>query len=292
MVCGVCGVCVCWCVCWCVWWWGVCGVCVLVVCVLVCVVCRFKAPPCVPAKRPCHTRHGRFGGTHGDVLNLHTEAFWIYTRTHNMNTNTEHEQNTDTTPYHTQHFRQNRDNVDCRHIDHLALHKVQATQLVKNIKAHNSQFWLCDEQHWLQSNITAVCPLLFKKSHHFDIRSTAQKITLCQQHLTPSQKQKTHKTETKKRCPRAISNVPWIVKSASTRSHVYAGFQQKNKTRSVIMKKLRRWFFSITVSINSKNKSRIKLRILMFFLIQKRKICNCNHFTEMVFLRRKKAWHG
>ena len=58
----------------------VCGACVGVECVvcgcLWCAcVCRFKTPPCVPAKRPCHIRHGRFGGTHGDVLNLHTKAF-------------------------------------------------------------------------------------------------------------------------------------------------------------------------------------------------------------------------
>ena len=29
------------------------------------------------------------------------------------------------------------------------------------MKAHNSQSWLCDEQHWLQSNMT-VCPRLFE----------------------------------------------------------------------------------------------------------------------------------
>ena len=59
--------CVCWCVRWCVW----CGT-------LKTTVCRFRTPPCAPcapAKRPCRIRHGRFGGTHGDVVNLHTEAF-------------------------------------------------------------------------------------------------------------------------------------------------------------------------------------------------------------------------
>ena len=37
--------------------------------------CRFIRPLRVPAKRPCHIRHGRLAGTHGDVLNLHAEAF-------------------------------------------------------------------------------------------------------------------------------------------------------------------------------------------------------------------------
>ena len=31
--------------------------------------------PCVPSKRPCHTRHRRFDGTHGSVLDVHTGAF-------------------------------------------------------------------------------------------------------------------------------------------------------------------------------------------------------------------------
>ena len=48
-------------------------------------------------------------------------------------------------------------------------------ELAKNMKTHNSQFGLCNEPHWLQSNMTAVCPRLFdilttltfgaKKSH-------------------------------------------------------------------------------------------------------------------------------
>ena len=106
--------------------WCVCGG-VLLVCVLVCLcccvcggvcggvcgvcgtlktsVCRIKTPPCVPAKRPCHIRHGRFGGTHGDVLNLYTEAFWIYTRTH---TNT-HKQPTHR--QHTQEFHRRQSNT-------------------------------------------------------------------------------------------------------------------------------------------------------------------------------------
>ena len=40
-------------------------------------VCRFKTSPCVPAPRGCVTTCGRGVGTHGDVLNLHTETFFI-----------------------------------------------------------------------------------------------------------------------------------------------------------------------------------------------------------------------
>ena len=55
---------------------------VSLVCVCVC-VCWFKTPPCVdqktspcvPVKRPCLMWHGRFAGTHGGVLNVHTEVF-------------------------------------------------------------------------------------------------------------------------------------------------------------------------------------------------------------------------
>ena len=86
------------------------------------------------------------------------------------------------------HFRQNRDHIDCRHIDYLALHKVQAMQLAKSMMTHNSQFGLCNEQHWVQSNMTAVCPRLFEiltsltfgalrqKTHHVtDIRGHHKK---------------------------------------------------------------------------------------------------------------------
>ena len=83
----------CWCCCW-WWWWCVCGV-VVVVCVCVArlgarknpraqvqhaSVCRFKTPPCVPAKRPhvfnmlafCRYTRRRFESTHGSVLDLST----------------------------------------------------------------------------------------------------------------------------------------------------------------------------------------------------------------------------
>ena len=79
-----------------------------------------------------------------------------HTQTHT--TQLEHKHRHHTSP----HFRQNRDNIDCSHIDHLALHTGQAMQLAKNMKTHNSQFWLCNEQNWLQSKMTAVCPRLFE----------------------------------------------------------------------------------------------------------------------------------
>ena len=60
------------------------------------------------------------------------------------------------------HLRQNQDNIDCRRIDHLAPHKVHALQVAKKMKTHNSQFWLCNVQHWLQSKMTAVCPSVFE----------------------------------------------------------------------------------------------------------------------------------
>ena len=36
-------------------------------------------------------------------------------------------------------FRQNWDNIDYRHIDHLTLRKVQAMELAKHVKIHTSQ---------------------------------------------------------------------------------------------------------------------------------------------------------
>ena len=80
------------------------------VCCVVCVVCvvwrgtlktpacRFKTLPCVPAERPCHTRHGRFAGTHGDVLNLSTHGGVLNQHTHTNQTHTTH--NADTLSQH------------------------------------------------------------------------------------------------------------------------------------------------------------------------------------------------
>ena len=200
---------------------GVCGV-WLCVWVCLCVVVwhaenlrvKIQNASVRAGKTPVSQKTRAFGGTHGDVLNLHKEA--IYTRTHtnthehrrlpcqtyhpkwatrsifwfqrqcphhtrmhvrlSKHTHThhtphtphKHTQNTWTRQHihhtlpHTQHFRQNRDNIDCRDIDHLALHKVQAMQLAKNMKTHNSEFWLRNEQHRLQSNVTAVYPRLFE----------------------------------------------------------------------------------------------------------------------------------
>ena len=73
-----------------VWWWCVRAIWCAVWCVCcLCVtrlgtrktpVCRFKTPPCVPAKRAhvfnmrafCQYTRRRFEPTHGEVLNLHT----------------------------------------------------------------------------------------------------------------------------------------------------------------------------------------------------------------------------
>ena len=104
--------------------------------------------------------------------------------------------------HNTSHISQNRDNIDCRHIDHLAIHKVQTVQLAKNMK---TQFWLRNEQHWLQSNMTAVCPfaLACLKSSQLDIRSSAQNI-----HCVNSICDHRKKTRTMKHCrPRVVSNV-------------------------------------------------------------------------------------
>ena len=35
-------------------------------------------------------------------------------------------------------------------------------EMTKDVKTHNSQFWLRNEQHWLQSNMTAVYSRVFE----------------------------------------------------------------------------------------------------------------------------------
>ena len=101
MGCAFCVLCVvvycyvlCWCWCWCAMCgaWCVCRGCVCGVLCAVCVarlgtrknpVCRFKTSPCVGSKRIRVCRQNarmlntcaRFAGTHGGVLNLHTEGF-------------------------------------------------------------------------------------------------------------------------------------------------------------------------------------------------------------------------
>ena len=128
------------------------------------------------------------------TLNTHRHTYTPHTH---IDTHTPHIH--DKLP-HTQHLRQNRDNIDCCHIDHLALHKLQAMELAKNMKTHNSQFGLCNEPHWLQSNMTAVCPRLF------DILTTltlGAKKSHCVTNIRGHHKKKTMKP----RSPRVVSNV-------------------------------------------------------------------------------------
>ena len=209
-------------------------------------------------------------------LSTHTDTHTTHTHidTHTVHTPHKHTQhmNTPTRPHihdrlpHTQHLRQNGDNIACRHIDHLAPHKVQAMELARNMKAHNSQFGLCNEPHWRHSNMTAVCPRLFeilttltfeaKKSHcvtnirghHKKNNETSsstcgrQCIMKCQEH-NRSKKGTLREKKIRIRRPRRF---------------------HKKKTISVIVHKLlRRGFISITVFFNQKW-SRVKLQILLF----------------------------
>ena len=139
--------------------------CVGVVCCVLCVVvlcgtlktsvCRFKT--CVAAKRPCHKDTGVFASTHAHTNQTHTNTHTTDTHkatTHRTATHTQRHNitHTETHTAHTTHTDwTTRDNSDCRHIDHLTPHKEQAMQLTKNMKTHYLQFWLRDEQHWLQS---------------------------------------------------------------------------------------------------------------------------------------------
>ena len=62
--------------------WCVCVVLCVVLCCVVCgVVCDVQnVPVCVGNTSTCVTTCGRGAGTHGDVLNLHTEVFETDTR--------------------------------------------------------------------------------------------------------------------------------------------------------------------------------------------------------------------
>ena len=66
-----------------------------------------KTSPCVPAPRPaCGNTCARGAGTHGDVLNLHTEVFFCVPSraTHNITHTTQHNtHNNNTTQHTTQH---------------------------------------------------------------------------------------------------------------------------------------------------------------------------------------------
>ena len=86
-------------------------------------------------------------------------------------------------------------------------------QLAKNMKTHNSQFWLCNEQNWLQSKITAVCPRLF------EILTTLTLGALRKIHIVSSTVEditKNHKKKTMKPSrPRVVSNVSCSVKNTT-----------------------------------------------------------------------------
>ena len=60
-----------------------------------------NAPVCVPSKRPCHTRHGRFNGTHGSVWKVHTGAFRKYTQRCFQCAHTQHSTIPNTMQHHT-----------------------------------------------------------------------------------------------------------------------------------------------------------------------------------------------
>ena len=133
-----------------------------------------------------------------------------HTTTHNTTQhNTPH-----TTPHiHTQHMNTHSPPPPpppydhTRHIDHLTLRKVQATEMTKDMKTHNSQFWLRNEQHWLQPNMTAVCP------RWFEMLTTLTFGALRKNHFVSTAFETIAKTNNakdrnkKKRCPRAVSNV-------------------------------------------------------------------------------------
>ena len=81
-------------------------------------VCTFKTSPvCTGTTRSCWKACARVAGIHGDVLNVHTEAFWVYTRDFQRATHTTHttHQTTNThnhthrhTPHHTDRDREKR----------------------------------------------------------------------------------------------------------------------------------------------------------------------------------------
>ena len=99
---------------------------------------------------------------------------------------------------------------------------------------------------------------------------------------------KTHKTETKtkKRCPRAANNVSRIFKSTSTRSHVHARFQKK-KNEICNYKKIPAGDFSPFrfQTIQKISPATNYEYICVFYWFKNKKICDCNHFTEMVSQR-------
>ena len=94
-----------------------------------------STPMSSPQAHACETLNTL---THRHTHHTHLSTHTVHTphkHTHNMNTEREQKHRHNTLPR-TQHFRQNQDNMDCRHIDHLAQHKVQAMQLAINMKTH------------------------------------------------------------------------------------------------------------------------------------------------------------
>ena len=86
----------------------------------------------------------------------------------------------------------------------------------------------------------AVYPLVFEILTTLTCGALGKKNHIVSTEFETIAKTKNVKKERKKRCPRAVSNVSSIVKSTSTRSQVYAGFQKKKKAISVIVDKLPR----------------------------------------------------
>ena len=81
-------------------------------------VCSFKTSSCVPAPRPHVVPHARGAGTLGDILNLHTEAFFQCATPHN--THNTHTTTHTTTPQNNnteQHTETDRDRENKRRQD-------------------------------------------------------------------------------------------------------------------------------------------------------------------------------
>ena len=123
-----------------------------------CGVCTFKRSPCVPTMSTCMK--------HVDVVPIHTGRFECtrgerFERTHGPSllprpTHTDKNNHTHNTSVKT------KTRLIAVTLITLSPHEVQAMPLAENRKTHNSQFWLCNEQHWLQSNMTAVHPRVFE----------------------------------------------------------------------------------------------------------------------------------
>ena len=252
-------------------------------------------------------------GTHGDVLNLHTDAFWIYTRTH---THEHHRQSNTNAPNHlheslplahkpptwtitpssfsnanvcttsacmldSQHKQTHTPHTDRQthasctiqkikntptHTQHLTTHTTHPSKmgqhwlpshLTKNMKAHNSQFWLCNEQHWLQHDCRL--PALFLKfSPLWHSEHWAKKSPYVNSNWDHRKKRKTRKIKNNETSS-STCGLQCIMKCQEKNRSKKGTLREKNKIRrrwrfhknktiSVIIHKLpRREFISITV---------------------------------------------